>query len=163
MTRKQKGGYFKVYENAPQPLTLRISKIVEFNETDAMGIVWHGNYVRYFEEASSAIGRKAGLPYELFIKEGIYVPYVQIHADYHKPLKLEEKFDIFVSLVWYEGARLNKEYLIYGEDGEVSVSGYSVQMFVDGTSGAPFFDSPPFLRDFQNRWLNGKISVNQLQ
>ena len=29
---------------------------VRFNEVDSMAIVWHGNYVKYFEDARIAFG-----------------------------------------------------------------------------------------------------------
>ena len=28
---------------------------VRFSDTDAMGVIWHGNYLRYFEDGLNAI------------------------------------------------------------------------------------------------------------
>ena len=30
---------------------------VRFTETDPLGIVWHGNYIQYFEDGREAFGR----------------------------------------------------------------------------------------------------------
>ena len=35
---------------------------IRFNEVDALGIVWHGNYVKYFEDGREAFGEKFDLP-----------------------------------------------------------------------------------------------------
>ena len=38
---------------------------VRFSEVDSMGVVWHGNYLKYFEDGREAFGRKHGLGYVL--------------------------------------------------------------------------------------------------
>ena len=47
----------------PTTLTASVIIRVRFNETDPLGIVWHGNYIKYFEEGREAFGRKYGLSY----------------------------------------------------------------------------------------------------
>ncbi len=44
-------------------LTERVEILVRFNEADPLGIVWHGHYVRYFEDGREAFGNKYGLRY----------------------------------------------------------------------------------------------------
>ena len=39
--------------------TIRVQ--VRFSEVDAIRMVWHGNYVRYMEDAREAFGREYGL------------------------------------------------------------------------------------------------------
>ena len=43
-----------------KPIDLSESLIitVRFSETDPLGIVWHGNYIKYFEDGREAFGRK---------------------------------------------------------------------------------------------------------
>ena len=36
---------------------------VRFNETDPLGIVWHGNYLKYFEDGREAFGKEFGMEY----------------------------------------------------------------------------------------------------
>ena len=36
---------------------------VRFNETDSLGIVWHGNYITYFEDGREDFGIKTGISY----------------------------------------------------------------------------------------------------
>ena len=91
--RRKKGGYFEEKEGAPAPVRVFLKKRVNFNEADAMGIVWHGNYMKYFEEASAELGRKCGLSYSDYYAARIQAPIVQIHADYHQPSDSVEKIN----------------------------------------------------------------------
>ena len=36
---------------------------VRFSETDNLGVVWHGNYVKYFEDGREAFGREHNISY----------------------------------------------------------------------------------------------------
>src|SRR5258708_38834203 len=60
---------------------------VRFNEADPLGIVWHGHYVRYFEDGREAFGKKYGVSYLDFYHHGYAVPVVSVQFDYKKPLK----------------------------------------------------------------------------
>lgn len=157
MLRRLKGGYFKPVDGAPEPVSVRLAKRVNFNEADVMAIVWHGNYPKYFEEASAELGRKCGLSYRAFYEAKIQAPIVQLHVDYHKPLVLDEAFTVTASYIWSEGARLHTEFAVHGADGGLAVSGYTVQMFVDAVTKEPLLASPRILEDCRKRWLSGEF------
>ena len=52
---------------------------VRFSETDAMGVVWHGNYLKFFEDGREAFGREFGLSYTTIYDNGYTAPVVDIH------------------------------------------------------------------------------------
>ena len=54
----------------PTSLKESIQIRVRFSETDPLGIVWHGNYIKYFEEGREAFGRKYGISYLEIEKNG---------------------------------------------------------------------------------------------
>jgi len=155
MLRRKKDGYFEQAEGAPAPCRIRIQKRVVFNEVDVMGVVWHGNYPKYFEEAAAELGRKCGLSYPEYYEAKIQAPIVQIHIDYHQPLTLEEKFTVEAAYVWSEGARLHTEFNSWRENGTLAVTGYTVQMFVDALTKEPLLTSPPILERHRKLWLAG--------
>ena len=62
----------------PTTLTASVIIRVRFSETDPLGIVWHGNYIKYFEEGREAFGRKYGLSYLDVQREGYRYPYRKI-------------------------------------------------------------------------------------
>ena len=49
--------------NEATELTVSQQIRVRFNETDPLGIVWHGYYITYFEDGREAFGRQHGISY----------------------------------------------------------------------------------------------------
>src|SRR6187549_469324 len=64
---------------------------VRFNEADPLGIVWHGHYIRYCEDGREAFGKRYGVSYLDFYKQGYAVPVISIQCDYKKPLRYGER------------------------------------------------------------------------
>ena len=55
---------------------------VRFNEADPLGIVWHGHYLRYFEDGREDFGKTYGLSYLDFYQHRIAVPVVSVDCQY---------------------------------------------------------------------------------
>ena len=64
---------------------------VRFSEVDSMGIVWHGSYAKYFEDAREEFGKKYNLGYLKIFGEGYYAPLVNLDFSYKKPLVYGDK------------------------------------------------------------------------
>jgi acyl-CoA thioester hydrolase len=118
---------------------------VLFADVDAMGIVWHGRYAALFEAASTEARRLCGLTYDAFRTEEIAAPIVQLHVDYHRPLVLDELVTVHAAIVWSEAARLDTQYVVDGADGQLAVTGYTVQMLTSARTGLPWLVRPPLL------------------
>jgi acyl-CoA thioester hydrolase len=67
-----------------------------FAETDAMGVVHHGAYALYLEDARVALLREAGHPYERVQQEGIDLAVLELFVQYRRPLYFDERVDIHV-------------------------------------------------------------------
>ena len=52
--------------------------LVRFSEVDSLLIVWHGHYVRYFEDAREAFGLKYGIHYLDVHRAGYSTPIVKV-------------------------------------------------------------------------------------
>lgn len=157
MRTRKKSSYFERIPGAPDPIVVEVKRRVRFNEADPMAIVWHGRYPLYFEEASEELGRRCGLSYAEYFEAGLRAPFVEFHMDYHKPLFLDEEFTIRASLIWNEGARLNTEFHLIKQDGSIATSGYTVQLFIDHETGAPYMVSPGLLEQCRRRWKAGEF------
>jgi acyl-CoA thioester hydrolase len=97
-------------ENQSKPFVFR--KHVSFHETDAMGVVHHSNYVRYFEEARVAWMRARGL-IEWHAPMGPYTfAVVDIEVRYLRPAKFEDEIEVWVQAT-ARGARLEFQYAIW--------------------------------------------------
>jgi len=154
---EKKGGCFKQIPGAPEPITFEIKRRVSFNEVDIMGIVWYGQYAIYFEQAQTELGRRCGLSFQDFYRSNLRAPIVKFHIDYYQPLCLDEEFTVRASYVWSEGAKLQIEYAILKHDGSLASSGYTVQMFIDGSTNQSYIVSPEILEMLRRNWQEGKF------
>jgi YbgC/YbaW family acyl-CoA thioester hydrolase len=79
----------------------RLTRRVQFHETDLAGVVHFSCYFRYMEEAEHALWRAAGL--SIHPKDG-EIGWPRIHAsfDYHRPLRFEDEFEIWIRIVAIE-------------------------------------------------------------
>ena len=64
-----------------------VSVKVRFNEVDSLGIVWHGHYVKYFEDGRESFGQRHQLSYLDFYNNGYVVPIVNIQVNYKQVLR----------------------------------------------------------------------------
>ena len=123
----------------------RTDILVRFNEADPLGIVWHGHYIRYFEDGREAFGAKYGVAYLDFYKEGIIVPVVSIHCDYKRPLRYGERVTVETRYIPCEAAKLKFDYTLYNaESGQLVANGSSVQVFLDRYSSVLHLTNPAF-------------------
>lgn len=148
--------YFKTGEGQPSPLRIRIKQKVRFEEVDSLGIVWHGRYASYFEDARVAFGEKYGIGYMDFYANGVVAPIKQMHFDYHKPLRFGDKMTIEAVLHWSDAARLNFEFILRNGNGELSTTGYTIQMMLDLKENI-LVVLPPFYRKFLDNWKAGVL------
>jgi acyl-CoA thioester hydrolase len=153
--RRQKS-YFPLDPAAPRPLVVRVHHQVRFSDVDPMAFMWHGRYANLFEQANEALGRLCGMSYPDFHREKLAAPIVQFHVDYFAPLTLGEKAEIVGKMIWNDAARIDIEYEIYNQSGQLAATGYTVQMFIDETS-APLMVSPPMLETCRTRWRAGEF------
>src|ERR1700730_6234179 len=116
----------------PDSLHDRSEILVRVNEADPLGIVWHGHYIRYFEDGREAFGNKYGIGYLDFYKQGIIVPIVSIQCDYKKSLRYGERVIVETQYIPCEAAKLNFDYQLFNAaTGQLVATGSSVQVFLD--------------------------------
>ena len=97
---------------------MRLSRRVQFSETDAAGLVHFSNYFRYFEDAEHALWRSAGLSIHPD-NSPIGWPRVSATCEYHRPLRFEQEFEIGVQII-----EITSRTIAYG--GEITSNGERV-------------------------------------
>jgi acyl-CoA thioester hydrolase len=131
--------------------------VVRFNEADPLGVVWHGHYLRYFEDGREAFGKQYGISYLDFYKNGLAVPVVSVHCDYKKPLRYGNSVIVETSFIPSPAAKLRFEYRMYeSETKDLVATGYSLQVFVDVKTFVLQLTVPEFFEDWKNKWLDKK-------
>src|SRR6185312_1833338 len=113
-------------------LSLRTEILVRFNEADPLGIVWHGHYVRYFEDGREAFGEKYGLRYLDIYEFGYTVPVVKIDCNYRRSLRYGDRVIVETTLINTAAAKLKFEYKLFNAaTGELVADGTTLQVFLD--------------------------------
>ncbi|MCW3467538.1 acyl-CoA thioesterase [Chitinophaga nivalis] len=130
-------------------LTESTSIQVRFNEVDSLGIVWHGHYVRYFEDGREAFGEKYGLRYLDFFEQGYTVPVVNVQCDYKRSLRYGDMVVVETRFVDNMAAKIKFEYTLTNPaTGEVIAKGSTVQVFLDKETTTLQLTTPAFF----NAW-----------
>jgi len=77
------------------PKRFTIEEHVRWSDIDRAGIIYYGQFLRFFEIAETELFRSVGLPYsKVFDGFDIWLPRVQIHFDFHKPLVLDDPIEV---------------------------------------------------------------------
>jgi len=120
---------------------------VSFKDTDAMGIVWHGNYLAYFEEGREAFGDEHGISYNDIMAQGYSVPVVKSVCEHKKPLRYGDVARIETTFVNTPAAKIIYKYTIFNTDNAIVCTGETIQVFLD-KEGSLILTEPEF---FKNR------------
>lgn len=118
-----------------------------FHDLDPMNIVWHGNYVQYFEKARDALMSKIGYSYAEMLAGGHVWPVVDMNLRYYRPLALGQEFQVEAGIVEWEN-RLKINFIIRdGKTGHKITRGHSVQVAVDSATEEMLWETPKVFRD----------------
>jgi len=110
----------------------RCRSTVRFSEVDALGIVWHGNYVKYLEDGRESFGRRYGLGYQDIYDAGLRTPIVKLDIDYKLQVGYGESVIIETTHVDVPAAKIVFNYRILREsDGEVVLTATTTQVFLN--------------------------------
>lgn len=102
-----------------------------FFDLDPMAVVWHGNYVKFFEYARSALLQKFNYDYEEMRASGYLWPVVDMRIKYMRPASLHQPLRVRAEITEYE-SRLRVDFLIRNAlTGEKMTKGYTIQVAVD--------------------------------
>ena len=109
---------------------------VIFGDTDQMGVVYHGNYFRYFEGARAAFLRASGHSQASLDSWHVALPVVEAQARYHQPARYEDLLDIHIELGEARAASMTFRY--QARRGDVLLAtGFTRHAVVDTRSGRP--------------------------
>lgn len=119
-----------------------VSYVVPFYDLDPLCIVWHGNYLKYFEKAREALLLKIGYGYHDMSETDYIFPIVESHVKYISPLVHAQEITIKAMLVEYEH-RIKIVYrIIDNASGKKCTEGYTTQVTVVKTTRLLEFQSP---------------------
>jgi len=125
--------------------TAEVELTVPFHDVDMMGVVWHGNYFRYFEIAREALLNQFDYGYRQMKASGYLWPVVDTRVKYRDVLTFEQRFCVRARIEEFEN-RLKIAYEIFdAASGKRATSGYTIQVAVEEASREMCFVSPAIL------------------
>jgi acyl-CoA thioester hydrolase len=128
---------------------------VEFYDCDPMGVVWHGNYLKYLEKARGEFLSLVGYSYYAISEDNYFFPIVEERLKYTSSLKLLDEFEIRLNLDEFENRLVHTFEIV--KDGIVCVKGKSIQVaLVQGSQELSFFMPKGFVQKIES-FLN-KVS-----
>ncbi|PKA98659.1 acyl-CoA thioester hydrolase [Flavobacteriaceae bacterium MAR_2009_75] len=104
---------------------------VRFSECDPLGIVWHGNYIQYFEDAREAFGRHHGISYLDQKANNFSSPIVSSKCEHKLPLAYGDIATVRTTYIDSAAAKMIFKYEILNPEGKIVCIGETVQVFVE--------------------------------
>lgn len=119
---------------------------VRYAETDQMGVVYHGNYAQYLEIARIDWLQALGISYRTMEEEGVMLPVYELNLKYRKSAKFDDVLRIETRLKSEPGVRIEFDYRIYNQEGELLTEAYTSLVFMDVKSRRPI-KCPQYILD----------------
>jgi len=129
------------------PWRAEITVEIPFHDIDMMGVVWHGNYAKYFETARTALLDRLDFGLEAMKASGYAWPVIEMHVRYPQPIQYGQRVRVCAHLSEYE-SRLRIDYTIRDADTDQRLTrGHTVQVALDVGAGEMCIVSPNIVFD----------------
>ncbi len=114
---------------------------VRYSETDQMGVVYHGNYIPYFEIGRVEWLRNKGVSYKSMEESGIGLPIVNMNINYKKSARYDELLTIHTTFKSHSSVKIEFDCAIYNEANELLTTASFILVFIALKTGRP--TAPP--------------------
>ncbi len=122
---------------------------VRYSETDQMGVVYHGNYLPYFEIGRVEWLRNKGVSYKALEESGIGLPIVSLTLNYKKSARYDDLLTVKTKFKKYAGVKIELECEIWNEKNELLTTGDFTLVFIDLKTGRPVVP-PEYIIELMN-------------
>jgi acyl-CoA thioester hydrolase len=142
--------------NKRKYLTAELVVPVRFSETDAMGVIWHGNYLKFFEDAREDFGKTYGMEYLDFYDNGFFTPIVESKVNYKSPIYYGESIKVKIKLIYSSAAKLIFHYTVLNlTTNAIAATGSTVQVFILKDKRELILYKPKFYEEWEKKvtWL----------
>ncbi len=106
---------------------------VLYADTDKMGIVYHGEYTKWFEVGRTEFLRDQGFPYKRLEEEGVWLPVVELSCHYKAPARYDDVLIVRTRIAEVRAVSLSLKYEIINKE--------TSQLLVTGSTKHPVTDA----------------------
>ena len=118
-------------EETVLPDTFTTEFRVRYSETDQMGIVYHANYLPWFEVGRTEWLRTYGYTYRGLEEDGLLMPVTEASCKYHQSARYDDLVRVTTWIEFYNKVRMRFGYEVKREDGTLLVSGFTEHVFLN--------------------------------
>ena len=104
---------------------------VIFGDTDAMGIAYYGNYLRWFEIGRVELLRRRGIVYRDLTRRGVHLPVTRAEVRYLASARYDDALVIRAGIRDLKRASVSFAYRIERDDGTPLAEGSTTHAFTD--------------------------------
>jgi acyl-CoA thioester hydrolase len=119
---------------------------VRYSETDQMGVVYHGNYIPYFEIGRVEWLRNKGVSYKIMEESGVALPIVSMTLNYKKPARYDELLTVTTAFKSQTTVKVEFDCEIHNEKNELLTTAHFILVFVDLLTGKPI-QPPQYIKE----------------
>lgn len=112
----------------------------EFFDADPMGVMWHGNYVKYLEMARCRLLDGVNFNYIAMQKNGFALPVIKMDLKYVNPIYFNDDFIVEIALVECD-ITLKFSYILWSKDNLLLCKANTTQVAVTFRKGNPICNS----------------------
>ena len=132
----------QAFDKGKEAMTVVYDKIVPFYDVDAMKVVWHGNYVKYLEEARCAYLAAHNMTYNDMERIGYAFPVVELKIKYIRPCVFGQKIVIMTDLEACDNFLFFKYEILDAVSGQKMAKAETKQMCVQIDTRETLFEIP---------------------
>jgi len=139
-------------DNIMFPLESEVTLTTSFQDADPMGVIYHGHYFRYFEEARRVLLDKIAYGYIAMSESGHMWPVIDAHVKYVKAIPFNHQIRVTAKLTEWEN-RLRINYVIYdAQTNQRMCKAHTTQVAVNIETQEMCFASPKVFIDKIEHW-----------
>ena len=117
-----------------------------------MGVVWHGTYLRYFEDGREAFGREYGMGYLEFFENGFFIPIVKSEIEHKGMVRYGDEIEITTTILPNEAAKIIFEYQIFNVTlNTLAATGRTTQLYMDAKTRELHLVVPQFFSEWRDK------------
>lgn len=126
--------------------------LVRFSEVDSLTIVWHGHYLKFFEDAREHFGRVHGLGYLDMYNHGFVTPIVKVDCEFKKPLKYGDTAIVEAYFINTVAAKIHFKFrVLNAQNMELVATGSSTQVFLERETFELHLTVPDFFAEWKKK------------
>ncbi|HSW36630.1 MAG TPA: thioesterase family protein [Candidatus Limnocylindrales bacterium] len=103
---------------------------VRYKDTDQMGVVYHANYLVWFEIGRTELMRRLGMLYRELEKSNLFLPVLKAYCEYKIPARYDDQLTVLTRIESLQSVRLTFAYEIRRE-GKLLAKGYTEHAFIN--------------------------------